>query len=111
MAGAASPAGGLRASLTRAAARLTSPVGYLGVLGTLQVALLGVLRGRYGIWLAVASTATLFTLLLLLRASTRHWRLKLWGVSLLGLLTAICPTVIGILQRPRIGLSMEHDRL
>ena len=111
MAGAASPAGGLRASLTRAAARLTTPVGYLGVLGALQVVLLWVLRGRYGIWLAVASTATLFALLLLLRASTRHWRLKLWGVSLLGLLTAMGPTLIGILQRPRIGLTMEHDGL
>jgi len=111
MAGAASPAGGLRASLTRAAARLTTPVGYLGVLGALQVALLWVLRGRYGIWLAVASTVTLFALLLLLRASTRHWRLKLWGVSLLGLLTAMGPTLIGILQRPRIGLTMEHDGL
>ena len=111
MAGAASPAGGLRASLTRAAARLTTPVGYLGVLGALQVVLLWVLRGRYGIWLAFASTATLFALLLLLRASTRHWRLKLWGVSLLGLLTAMGPTLIGILQRPRIGLTMEHDGL
>ena len=111
MAGAASPAGGLRASLTRAAARLTTPVGYLGVLGALQIVLLWVLRGRYGIWLAFASTATLFALLLLLRASTRHWRLKLWGVSLLGLLTAMGPTLIGILQRPRIGLTMEHDGL
>src|SRR3989440_2984510 len=111
MVGAASPAGGLRASLPRPAARLTPPVGYLGVLGALQVVLLWVLRGRYGIWLAVASTATLFALLLLLRASTRHWRLKLWGISLLGLLTAMGPTLIGILQRPHIGLTMEHDGL
>ena len=111
MAGAASPAGGLRASLTRAAARLTTPVGYLGILGGLQVVLLWVLRERYGIWLAVASTATLFALLLLLRASTRHWRLKLAGISLLGLLTAMGPTLIGILQRPHIGLTMEHDGL
>src|SRR5437868_9366669 len=111
MAGAASPAGGLRASLTRAAARLTTPVGYLGVLGALQILLLWVLRGRYSIWLAFASTATLFVLLLLLWASTRHWRLKQWGVSLLRLLTAMGPTLIGILQRPRIGLTMEHDGL
>src|SRR6184192_3477947 len=111
MAGAASPAGGLRASLTRAAARLTTPVGYLGILGGLQVVLLWVLRERYGIWLALASTVGLFALLLLLRASTGHWRLKLWGISLLGLLTAMGPTLIGILQRPRIGLTMEHDGL
>ena len=80
MAGAPSPAGGLRASLPRAAARLTSPIGYLGVLGGLQVVLLWVLRERYGIWLALASTAGLFAILLLLRASSGHWRLKLWGI-------------------------------
>src|SRR2546430_16923110 len=111
MAGAHTPAGGVRASLTRAAARLTTPVGYLGILGGLQVVLLWVLRARYGIWLAVASSGMLLTLLLLLRASTSHWRLKLWGISLLGLLTAMGPTLIGILQRPRIGFTMEHDGL
>src|SRR6266852_1821723 len=111
MAGAPSPAGGLRASLTRAAARLTTPVGYLGVLGGLQVALLWVLRERYGIWLALLATAVLFALLLLLRATPGHWRLKLWGISLLGTLTALGPTLIGVVQRPRIGLTMEHDGL
>jgi Glycosyltransferase family 87 len=111
MAGAPSPAGGLRASLTRAAARLTTPVGYLGVLGGLQVALLWVLRERYGIWLALSATVVLFALLLLLRATSGHWRLKLWGISLLGTLTALGPTLIGVVQRPRIGLTMEHDGL
>ena len=111
MAGAPSPAGGFRASLTRAAARLTTPVGYLGVLGGLQVALLWVLRERYGIWLALAATAVLFALLLLLRATPRHWALKLWGASLLGALTALGPTLIAVVQRPRIGLTMEHDGL
>jgi hypothetical protein len=111
MAGAPSPAGGLRASLTRAAARLTTPVGYLGVLGGLQVVLLWVLRERYGIWLALSATALLVALLFLLRATPHRWRLKLWGISLLGVLTAIGPTLIGIVQRPRIGLTMEHDGL
>jgi hypothetical protein len=111
MAGAPSPAGGLRASLTRAAARLTTPFGYLGVLGGLQVGLLWVLRERYGVWLALAATAVLFALLFLLRATTRHWRLKVSGVSLLGALTALGPTLIGVVQRPRIGLTMEHDGL
>jgi hypothetical protein len=111
MAGALSPAGGLRASLTRAAARLTTPVGYLGVLGGLQVVLLWVLRERYGIWLGLAATALLVALLFLVRATPHRWRLKLWGISLLGVLTAIGPTLIGIVQRPRIGLTMEHDGL
>src|ERR1700737_3928877 len=111
MAGAPSPAGGFRASVTRAAARLTTPVGYLGVLGGLQVALLWVLRERYGVWLALAATVVLFALLLLLRATPRHWGLKLWGASLLGALTALGPTLIAVVQRPRIGLTMEHDGL
>ena len=111
MAGAASPAGGLRASLTRAAARLTTPVGYLGVLGGLQVFLLWVLRERFGIGLALAASAILVALLLSLRATPRGWRLKLWGIALLGVLSAFGPTLSAVLQRPRIGLTMEHDGL
>src|ERR1700716_3426573 len=111
MAGAPPPAGGLRASLTRAAARLTTPVGFLGVLGGLQVVLLWVLRERYGIWLAVLATTGLVALLALLIATKGRWREKLWGVCLLGTLTAIGPTLIGIVQRPRLGLTTEHDGL
>src|ERR1700716_1625624 len=111
MAGAPSPAGGFWGAMTRGAARLTTPVGYLGVLGGLQVALLWVLRERYGIWHALAATTLLFALLLVLRATAQHWDLKLWGISLLGGLTAFGPTLIGVVQRPRIGLTMEHDGL
>jgi hypothetical protein len=111
MAGARPPAGGLRASLTRAAARLTTPFGYLSVLGGLQVLLLWVLRERYGIWLALIATVGLVALLGLLVATTQNWGLKLGGVTLLGSLTSIGPTLIGIVQRPRIGLTMEHDGL
>jgi hypothetical protein len=111
MAGAPSPAGGLRASLTRAAARLTTPVGYVGVLGGLQVVLLWVLRERFGIWLALAASAVLIALLLSLRATPTHWRVKLCGISLLGVVTAIGPTLSAIMQRPHIGLTMEHDGL
>lgn len=111
MAGAASPAGGLRASLTRAAARLTTPVGYLGVLGGLQVFLLWVFRERFGIGLALAASAVLVALLLSLRATPGGWRLKLWGIALLGVLSAFGPTLSAVLQRPRIGLTMEHDGL
>ena len=111
MAGAPPPAGGLRASLTRAAARLTTPVGYLGVLGGLQVVLLWVLHERYGIWFAVLATVVLIGLLALLIGTKGRWREKLWGVCLLGALTAVGPTLIGIMQRPRVGLTTEHDGL
>ena len=99
MAGAPPPAGGLRASLTRAAARLTTPVGYLGVLGGLQMVLLWVLRERYGTWLALVTTVVLIALLALLVATRDRWREKLGGVCLLGALTAIGPTLIGVVQR------------
>jgi hypothetical protein len=111
MAGAPPPAGGLRASLTRAAARLTTPVGYLGILGGLQVVLLWVLHERYGIWLALVATVVLIALLVLLIATKDRWQEKLWGVCLFGALTAIGPTLIGVVQRPRVGLTTEHDGL
>src|SRR6202165_5225564 len=111
MAGAPPPAGGLRASLTRAAARLTTPVGYVGVLGGLQVVLLWVLHERYGIWLALVAPVVLIALLALLLATRGRWREKFWGISALGALTAVGPTLIGIVQRPRAGLTTEHDGL
>lgn len=111
MAGAPSPAGGLRASLTRAAARLTTPFGYLCVLGGLEVLLLWVLREKYGVWLTLVATVALVALLALLVATRDHWGLKLAGICLLGSLTAIGPTLIGVVQRPRLGLTMEHDGL
>ena len=111
MAGARPPAGGFRASLTRAAARLTTPVGYLGVLGGLQVLLLWKLRGSYGLWLALVAAGGLLALLALLIATPRHWHLKLWAILLLGSLTAIGPTLVGVVRRPRIGLTNEHDGL
>src|SRR5260370_1380319 len=84
LAGLPSAAGGLRASLHRAAARLTTPFGFLSVLGGIQVLLLWVLRVRFGTWLALAATTGLIALLGLLAVTEHHWRLKLWGITLLG---------------------------
>jgi hypothetical protein len=95
----------------RAAARLTTPIGYLSVLGGLQVVLLWVLRDHFGTWLAMLATIGLIALLGLLVLARDYWRLKLWGITLLGALTAIGPTLVAVVQRPRIGLTMEHDGL
>src|SRR5256885_221841 len=111
MAGARPPAGALRASLTRVAARLTTPVAYLAVLGGLDVVLLWVLHEHFGIWLPLLSTAALIALLLVVITTTERWRLKLAGICGLGVLTAIAPTVLGVIERPRVGLTMEHDGL
>ena len=111
MAGAPPPAGGLRASLTRAAARLTTPFGYLIVLGGLEVVLLWVLRERYGAWLALVAAIGLALQIAFLVATRQYWSLKLAGITSWGSLMAIGPTLIGVVQRPRIGLTMEHDGL
>ncbi|MFY9615994.1 MAG: glycosyltransferase 87 family protein [Candidatus Dormiibacterota bacterium] len=73
--------------------------------------LLWVLRAQFGLWLALVATIGLVVLLALLVATPRYWRLKLSGVTSLGALTAIGPTLVGIVQRPHIGLTMEHDGL
>jgi hypothetical protein len=111
MAGDLPPAGRPRASLTRVAARLTTPSAYLAVLGGLQVLLLWTLRDHVGVWVAAASTAGVLALLALLLFVEGRWRLKLGGIVALGALTAIGPTVYAVVERTRIGLTMEHDGL
>lgn len=111
MAGELPRVGGPGAALTRVAARLTTPLAYLGVLGGLQVLMLWSFRGYYGIWLPLAAAAGFIALFGLVAHATVRWRLRLLGVSFLGALTTIGPTLFGIIQRPRIGLTMEHDGL
>jgi len=111
MAGDLPPAGRPRASLTRVAARLTTPVAYLAVLGGLQLLLLWTLRAHVGVWVAALSTAGVVALLALLVLVDERWRLKLVGVAALGALTAIGPTLFAVVKRPRLGLTMEHDGL
>jgi hypothetical protein len=111
MAGDLPPAGRPRASLTRVAARLTTPFAYLAVLGGLQVLLLWTLRDHVGLWVAAASTAGVLALLAVVVFVDGRWRLKLGGVCALGALTAIGPTVNAMVERARVGLTMEHDGL
>src|SRR5436305_6285511 len=109
MAGAPPPAGGLGVPLTRVAARLTSPSVYLVVLGGLQLAVLWTLQPRVGSWLPAIATAGLLALLALVGLGRAPGWLKLWGVAALGTFTAIGPTLAAMFERPRIGLTMEHD--
>jgi hypothetical protein len=111
MAGDLPPAGRPRASLARVAARLTTPVAYLAVLGGLQLLLLWTLRAHVGLWVAAGATAAVAALLGLLVLVEGRWRLKLGAVAALGALTAIGPTLVAVVQRPRLGLTMEHDGL
>jgi hypothetical protein len=103
--------GGLREPLVRTVHRLTTPLAYLGVLGGLQVALLWVLRAHYGVLLPAMCTAGFIVLIGAIRFVRGRWRLKLWGLMGLVGLTAIGPTLMGVVERPHIGLTMEHDGL
>jgi hypothetical protein len=111
MAGDLPPAGRPRASLTRVAARLTTPFAYLAVLGGMQVVLMWTLRAHVGTWVAAVSTAGIVAVLGLLVLVDRRWGLKLGAVATLGALTSIGPTLYAVVERPRIGLTMEHDGL
>src|SRR5437588_3541129 len=108
MAGARPPAGGLGVSLTRVAARLTTPFAYLAVLGGLQLSVLWTLRPHIGIWLPATATVGLVVVLVLVRLKPGPG-LATWGVAALGAFTAIGPTLSAMLERPRVGLTMEHD--
>ncbi|TMC63097.1 MAG: DUF2029 domain-containing protein [Chloroflexota bacterium] len=111
MAGDLPPAGRPRASLSRVAARLTTPFAYLAVLGGVQVALMWTLRAHVGIWVAAVSTAGVLALLGALLLVDGRWGLKLGAAGALGALTAIGPTLYALVERPRVGLTMEHDGL
>jgi hypothetical protein len=60
---------------------------------------------------AALSTAGVIALLGLLALTKDRWGLKLWGAGALGALIAIGPTLFNVVERPRIGLTMEHDGL
>src|SRR5438552_12173940 len=109
MAGAHPPAGEPGLSLNRVAARLTTPSVYLAVLGGLQLAMLWMLRAHLGTALPVIGSAGLLAMLALVALKRGSEWLRFWGVAALGAFTAIGPTLAAIIERPRIGLTMEHD--
>src|SRR5439155_990021 len=111
MAGARPLAGGPAVSLTRVAARLTTPLAYVAVFGGLQVLLLWTLRAHVGTWVAAISTGGVLALLGLIVLVEGRWGLKLGVTAVLGALTAIGPTLVAVVQRPVLGLTMEHDGL
>ena len=111
MAGDLPPAGRPGASLTRVAARLTTPFAYLAVLGGMQILLLWTLRDHVGVWVAAACTAGVLALLGMIVLVDGRWRLKLGAITSLGALTAIGPTLNAVVERTRVGLTMEHDGL
>lgn len=111
MAGDSPPAGGLRTSLSRVAARLTTPAIYLAVLGGLQVGVIWTVQPHYGAWLFWLMALAWIAVLLMLAFSRGAWGLKLAAVCVLGSLSALVPTIASIAVRARVGLTTEHDGL
>src|SRR2546428_13536866 len=111
MAGDLPPPGGRAASLARAAARWTTPWPYLGILGSLQLAVLWMLRGHFGVWLPITAAAGLIAVLALITVSRERWRLKLWSVAGLSAFTAVGPALVPIIERPRGGRAVGDDGL
>jgi hypothetical protein len=97
--------------MARVAARLTTPFAYVGVLGGLQVLLLWRLELLVGPWIAGLATALWLALLMLLVLAPGRWRLKLAVATLLAIACAIVPTLVGIITRARVGVTIEHDGL
>src|SRR2546428_6868994 len=103
MAGDLPPPGGRAASLARAAARLTTPWTYLGILGSLQLAVLWMLRGHFGVWLPITAAAGLIAVLALITVSRERWRLELWSVAALSAFPPGGPPLFAVHGRPRAG--------
>jgi hypothetical protein len=97
--------------LAGALSRLTTPGAYLAFLGGLQVGLVFLLRGHFGIWLPLVSGVLLIGLLLLLIRRPAAWGRKLLLLLLLVTLTTVGPALVSLLQRPEVGLTIEHDGL
>src|SRR5438067_12706000 len=104
MAGAHPPAGEPGLSLTRVAARLTTPSVYLAVLGGLQLAVLWMLRAHLGTALPVIGSARLLAMLALVALTPGSGGLRFWGVAALGAFPALRPTLAAIIERPRLCL-------
>ena len=100
-----------RPLLARVATRLLTPTVFLAVLGGLQLFLLWEYRLIFGPWPAIVCAALWLGLLVSLARVDGHWKPKLAAISILGMGTAIVPTVLGIIERARIGVSVEHDGL
>lgn len=97
-------------SLGRALRRLTTPTGYLLLLGSGQLAWLWLERLHFGIWVPLAATLGLIVLPIWLRFE-RRWRAKYAGVLLLIGLMTIAPLAASMITRTQLGLTFENDGL
>ena len=102
---------GRPATMARVAARLTTPFAYVAVLGGLQLQLLWRLHSLVGLSVALLATVLWLTLLGLLIIAPGRIRLQLATASLLAIVCAIVPTLMGIITRARVGVTIEHDGL
>ena len=104
-------AGRPRPPLLRALENLATPLAYLATLGGIQVGLLWVFRARFGTAIALLATAGWIGLLALVLLRRGHWAIKQALLYSLIAVSGLGPTLLEIVQRPRLGLTIEHDGL
>jgi glycosyl transferase family 87 len=97
-------------SFRRALARLTTPTGYLLLLGTGQIAWLWTERLHFGNWVPLAATLGFIVLTIGLRLEGR-WAAKYAAVIVLIGLMTIAPLVSTMISRTQLGLTFENDGL
>lgn len=97
-------------SLSRALRRLTTPTGYLLLLGSGQIAWLWTERLHFAPWVPPVATLGLIVLAAWLRFEGR-WAGKYAGVLVLIGLMTIAPLVSTMITRTQLGLTFENDGL
>ena len=83
---------------------------YIAIFGGLQVALLWLVRDRFGILIPLLGTALLALIPALLRPSGR-WRLKAIALGFFIVLTTAGPVLVSIQTRAQMGITLEQDGL
>ena len=86
------------------------PLLYIAVFGGLQVALLWLVRDRFGVLIPLLGTALLLLLPLLLRVTGR-WRWKAAALGLFIALTTVGPVLVSMHTRSELGITLEQDGL
>jgi len=104
-------AGRRRPPFSRALGRLLNPIAYFATLGGIQIGLLWTFRGGLGLWLPGLATIGWLVLLAVLLVVRGRWRVKQGLLFGLIAVSGLGPTMLGIIQRPQLGLTIEHDGL
>ena len=86
------------------------PLVYVAVFGGFQVAVLWLVRDRFGIAIPLLATVALLLMPAVLRLDGR-WRWKAAALGLLIAITTVGPALVSMHTRAEIGITLEQDGL